>query len=122
MFKKAHQLWIVRFAEELCDEIAACIEGASSAELQHIGRQLSRSADSIGANLVEGYARRSSPDSVRFYSIASGSLEETIFWLRRCATRGIFDDKTGSKLVQRYILLSKSVDSFIRYHQSRPKS
>ncbi len=122
MFKKAHQLWIVRFAEELCDGVSECVRGLKTNEMHHLGGQLTRAADSIGANLVEGYARRSSPDSVRFYSIASGSLEETIFWLRRGVARGVIDDKTGTKLVQRYVLLSKSLDSFIRYHQSLSKS
>ena len=121
MFKKAHQLWIVRFAEELCDGVAASLVGVHSTNFRHIVGQLTRSADSVGANLVEGYARRSSPDSLRFYSIASGSLEETIFWLRRGILRELISNEAGNKLIERYILLSKSLDSFIRYNQ-RPKS
>ena len=87
MFRKAHQLWIVGFAEELSDTVSDCLDGVNPDVARHLAGQLRRSADSIGANIVEGYGRRSSPDSVRFYSIASGSLEETIYWLRRGITR-----------------------------------
>src|SRR4051794_9257483 len=44
--------------------------------LVEIGAQLLRSAGSIGANIAEGYSRRSARDRIRFYEYALGSSAE----------------------------------------------
>ena len=38
--------------------------------------QIKRSADSIPANIAEGFIRQSNKEKVRFYNISQGSLEE----------------------------------------------
>lgn len=42
--------------------------------------QLFRSVGSIGANIAEGYSRRSGKDRVRFYEYALGSARENRHW------------------------------------------
>lgn len=42
--------------------------------------QLLRAAGSIGANIAEGYSRRSGKDQARFYEYALGSARETRTW------------------------------------------
>lgn len=44
--------------------------------------QLSRAIASIGANVAEGYSRRTGPDRSRFYSYALGSARESVIWYR----------------------------------------
>ncbi len=46
-----------------------------------IGKQLLRSATSIGANIVEAQAGRSKRDFTNFYQIALKSCNESKFWL-----------------------------------------
>lgn len=46
-------------------------------ELFCLVNQMRRAAASITANIVEGYAKISSKDKLRFYNISQGSLEET---------------------------------------------
>lgn len=43
--------------------------------------QLIRSATSVGANLVEGYAGSSKNDFIKFYTIALKSANETKYWI-----------------------------------------
>jgi four helix bundle protein len=42
--------------------------------------QLSRAVDSVGANIAEGYSRRSGKDQARFYEYALGSAREARTW------------------------------------------
>lgn len=48
---------------------------------QIIGKQLLRSATSIGANIIEAQAASSKKDFVNFFSIALKSANESKFWL-----------------------------------------
>ena len=48
---------------------------------QIIGKQLLRSATSIGANIIEAQAASSKKDFVNFFSIALKSANENKFWL-----------------------------------------
>ena len=52
-----------------------------------VGKQLVRAADSIAANLSEGYGRYSYRENIQFCYYARGSLEETRNWIRRAIVR-----------------------------------
>ncbi|MDQ8154588.1 MAG: four helix bundle protein [Gemmatimonadota bacterium] len=47
--------------------------------------QLSRAVASMGANIAEGYSRRSNADRSRFYGYALGSTREAMLWYRSVA-------------------------------------
>lgn len=73
----------------------------------YLGDQLRRAADSIGANLVEGYGRAGSNSSKRdypktrmqFYGYSIGSTYEALFWLERGIARRLIEAKVGAKLL-----------------------
>jgi len=52
-----------------------------------IGKQLVRAADSISANLSEGYGRYTIPERIRFVYYSRGSLCETINWIQKTKKR-----------------------------------
>ncbi len=54
-----------------------------------VGKQFVRSADSISANIAEGFGRYSKKDKVKFYRISLASLEESCDWLRKSLVRGL---------------------------------
>ncbi|MHB1687114.1 MAG: four helix bundle protein [Ignavibacteriaceae bacterium] len=54
-----------------------------------IGKQLVRSADSIGANIAEGSGKGSYSEFRRYLKISRGSLFETKHWLRRAFKRSL---------------------------------
>ena len=61
-------------------------------EKNTIGKQIVRSADSIGANIAEGYGWFFYKDRRLFCFYSRGSLVETIHWLEKCRARDMGND------------------------------
>ena len=74
------KLDVYRLAEELADTIWRSVRNWKNFERDTIGKQIVRSADSIGANIAEGYGRGSGKDRVRFWEYALGSAREARGW------------------------------------------
>lgn len=69
---KRFSITIIRLVEKLPRTTAGFV----------IGKQLLRSATSIGANLIEGRGGVSKKDFINFLSIARKSAIETDYWLK----------------------------------------
>jgi four helix bundle protein len=54
-----------------------------------IGKQLIRAADSIAANLSEGFGRFYYKENKQFCYYSRGSLHETFTWLAKAQNRGL---------------------------------
>jgi four helix bundle protein len=91
-------LLVYQLSEQLADEVWSIVDGWNNFAKDTIGKQLVRSADSIGANVAEGTGRGRFEDNKRFVRIARGSLNETKHWLRRAFKRGLLDDRHISTL------------------------
>jgi four helix bundle protein len=63
-----------------------------------VRKQIVRAADSIGANISEGFGRGTTNDQRYFLRIARGSLNETTHFLRRLYRRKLLNDKQISTL------------------------
>ena len=99
--KEIFDLDVYRLAEELSDKVWRAFDEWSVKAQNTMGYQLIRSADSIAANIAEGYGRHSTPDRRRFYIYARGSLEETKAWLRKAIRRKVI----GSTEVKGYKMI-----------------
>jgi four helix bundle protein len=87
--KRFQELRVYQLSEQLADDIWKIVEGWNFFAKDTIGKQIVRSADSIGANIAEGVGRGSFQENRRFIKIARGSLNETQHWLRRAYTRNL---------------------------------
>ncbi|MCF6172041.1 MAG: four helix bundle protein [Bacteroidales bacterium] len=54
-----------------------------------VGRQLVTSADSISANVAEGFGRYHKKDKVKFYRYSNGSLLESMDWINKSKYWGL---------------------------------
>lgn len=86
------KLIVYRLAEELADVVWDIAREWPAMARDTVGKQMVRSADSISANIAEGYGRGSYQDNRRFVRIARGSLCETKSWLRRAYRRGLLTE------------------------------
>lgn len=85
-------LKVYQLSERLSDEIWRIVSDWDYFAKDTIGKQIVRSADSIGANIAEGAGRGSFQDNQRFVKIARGSLNETQHWLRRACSRNLLTE------------------------------
>ncbi len=74
---------IYKLSEQLSDSIWEIVSGWNNLAVDTVGKQVIKSADSIGANIAEGSGRGTPQDNRRFLRMARGSLYETRHWLRR---------------------------------------
>ena len=81
-----------------------------------IGKQFVRAADSISANISEGFGRDSFKDSRKFYYIARGSLYETKTWLDKSFNRNLILEPIYKSLFDELNVLGLRMNNFIKAH------
>lgn len=69
---KFENLRVYQLSEELADEVWKIVSAWDCFAKDTVGKQLVRSADSVGANIAEGEGRGSYQDNRRFIKIARG--------------------------------------------------
>jgi len=85
-----------------------------------VGQQLMRSADSISANISEGFGRYHKKDKIKFYRYAQGSLIETIDWIKN-ETRGLMKGEKLDHIKSEINKLPKAINSLIKYTNEKLK-
>ena len=78
-----------------------------------LGQQFLSAADSVGANICEGYGRYHYLDSVRFYYYSRGSLQETKWWVSRLEVRKLIDIENATELKKKLNDLAVKLNNFI---------
>jgi four helix bundle protein len=107
------ELAVYQLAEKLADEAWDVVIGWSNFARDTVGKQLVRSADSIGANIAEGSGQRSFPENRRFVRIARGSLNETQHWLRRAIKRRLLREDQVAVLKPRVDELAPRLNAYL---------
>ena len=79
-----------------------------------LGLQMRRASVSIGFNVAEGYGRYHYLDSLRFYYIARGSLDETLAGFIACDTLGYTQGELPGQRQLCHAAL-RSLNGYIRY-------
>jgi four helix bundle protein len=111
--RRFQELQVYQLSERLADEIWKIVEGWNFFAKDTIGKQIVRSADSIGANIAEGIGRGSFQENRRFIKIARGSLNETQHWLRRAYTRKLLTIEQINAIKQIINELAPKLNSYL---------
>ena len=112
-------LRVYQLAEALEDAIWDIVMQWKIFARDTVGKQLVRSADSIGANIAEGSGRGSALDNQRFVRIARGSLYETKHWLRRAYRRKLLTSGQTASLRQTLDELTRTLNGYLRSLKSK---
>ena len=115
-------LRVYQLAEKLSDEIWAVVVTWEHFARETVGKQIVRSADSIGANIAEGTGRGSFQDNRRFVRTALSSLNETRHWLRRAHSRHLLGKESIQRIKPILDELAPKLNAYLRSIGERPDS
>lgn len=93
-------LEVYQLADQVSDKVWDLVELWSYFQKDTLGKQLVRSADSVVANIAEGYGRFTYVENKRFSHIARGSLYETYLWIEKARKRKLIKE-------EEYVTLNK---------------
>lgn len=79
-----------------------------------IGKQWVRAADSVSANISEGFGRNTYKDSRSFYYISRGSLYESKTWLDKAKRRKLISEDDYKIMYSEHNVLGYKLNNFIK--------
>ena len=86
-----------------------------------IGAQFIDAADSISANIAEGFGRYHKKDKIKFYHYSRGSVLECVDWLEKSKVRNLITPEQYNELRSDIEKLPKSINSLIKYTDQQLK-
>ena len=105
---------VYRLAEDLGDRVWDIVTNWPDFPRNSLGYQLVKSADSIGANIADGFGRFHFAENRQFARISRGSLYETRHWLRRAYKRNLLNEEEVKELRQLLDELAPRLNAYIR--------
>ncbi|HQR70371.1 MAG TPA: four helix bundle protein [Burkholderiaceae bacterium] len=108
------KLRVFHMADALVMDVYAASRRFPSDERFGLTSQIRRCGASIAANIVEGCARATEQEYLRFIEIAYGSARELQYELDLCARLGYLDQTTAAQLGQQCTDTAKSLNALLR--------
>ncbi len=105
-------------AFEVADEVAVLVYQITSRfpreEVYGLTSQMRRAAVSVPSNIVEGCARESEADYLRFLTVAFGSLRELHYQLTLSKRLGFLSDEASLLIEPKIVETEKVLNGLIR--------
>lgn len=105
-------LQVLKSAEEIADSIWKKVVEWDEFAKDVVGKQITRSVDSIGANIAESVGRYNFGEKLQFLYYSRGSLFETKYWLNRTRVRGLMNAEDVQKYVNELTSLARQLNTF----------
>lgn len=122
MGKAIEDLQVLQTAEDVCDAIWTAVIRWGDFARDSVGKQMVRSADSVGANIAEAYGRFHYGERLQFLYYARGSVFETKYWLNRVYKRGLLPKNEVEQLINRVTLLARQLNGFLAHIKRERKT
>lgn len=115
MSNRIEDLEIYNLSEIFAHKIWSIIIGWDYFAKDTIGKQLVRSADSIGANIAEGFGRYHYKENKNFCYFSRGSIIETKTWLIKSHNRDLINDDDYELLIQQLETIHLKLNIYIKF-------
>ncbi|MCW8823271.1 MAG: four helix bundle protein [Ignavibacteriaceae bacterium] len=111
---KLEDLQVYRLAMDLAESIRSAVLSWEYFHKDTIGKQLVRSADSIAANISEGFGRYHFKENRQFCYFARGSLFETKTWIEKAYNAKLFSNDNLVEYNNKIEELSLKLNAYIK--------
>jgi len=88
-------------------------------EKDTVGKQFARAADSISANIAEGFGRHEYKDKIKFYKYSRGSTFESLDWLLKSKYRKLIKENEYEYIFKILRALPKEINYLIKYTREK---
>ena len=111
---RLEDLQIYQMAMKLGDDVWQIVCEWSYFDKDAFGKQFLRAADSVAANLAEGFGRYHLKENLNFCYYSRGSLKETQTWLTKARNRNLLLKEKFEELTQLCNSLSIKLNNYIK--------
>lgn len=107
-------LQVYQLAMEIAEDIWAFVINWNYFAQDTLGKQLVRAADSVAANISEGFGRFFYKENRQFCYYSRGSLSEVKTWLTKAHNRRLIDDESFDAFIKKIDTLSVKLNNYIK--------
>lgn len=90
-------------------------------EKNSVGLQFVTAADSISANIAEGFGRYGKKDKIKFYHYSFGSVKETLDWNQKSLHRKLISQHNYEYILHELQDLPRQINQLIQYTNQKLK-
>jgi four helix bundle protein len=114
-FYNLEDLEVYQLSESFGDEIWFVVNEWDYFAKDTVGKQIVRSADSIGANIAEGYGRYHYKENRNFCYFSRGSIIETKGWLKKSKTRKLLSEEQFNLLYEKLQTIHIKLNAYLKF-------
>jgi len=115
MSNKIEDLEVYTLSEAFADEIWSLVIKWDYFAKDTVGKQFTRSSDSIGANIAEGFGRYHYKENKNFCYFSRGSVIETKSWLKKSYTRQLITSEEYQLLLTKLETIHFKLNAYIKF-------
>lgn len=114
-YHKIEDLEVYLIAEDFSNEIWDLVTKWDFFAKDTVGKQICRAADSISANIAEGYGRYHFKENKNFCYYSRGSIVEVKSFLSKAKHRKLISETEYFQLFKKLELIHIKLNSYIKY-------
>jgi len=114
-FYNLEDLEVYQLAESFGDEIWFIVHEWDYFAKDTVGKQIVKAADSISANIAEGYGRFHYKENKNFCYFSRGSIIETKGWLKKSKTRKLLSEEQFNLLFEKLQTIHLKLNAYIKF-------
>jgi four helix bundle protein len=109
------ELEVYQLAESFSEEIWSVVVKWDYFAKDTVGKQMVRSADSISANIAEGYGRYHYKENRNFCYFSRGSIIETKGWLKKSKNRELITEEQFNELFEKLQTIHLKLNAYMKF-------
>jgi four helix bundle protein len=116
------ELDVYNLAQTYSDKIWGVVEKWEAFPKYGLGRQWTDAADSISANISEGYGRFFIRENIKFCFYSRGSILENKNWLRKAKNRNLISSSLHNELLEELSIIHRKLNGYLKVLRANLKN